>query len=212
MNTKTAVRFLNLLASWWPPNATLDIQDGVVVFRDGDTDETHKFRIPVDKIKNIPFGLIRPLPRGIGYVTQLWGVRPEYYSQWAGFWGHEGIDWGIPVGTPVLAAADGTVYQIATDPNTTHAYGICVRLKHQVGAQVYRTAYAHLSRITVAIGEEIKTGEEIGLSGSTGNSSGPHLHFSLKRDGETERAKREGRSPVWAYDLIDPTEFFIEEL
>jgi murein DD-endopeptidase MepM/ murein hydrolase activator NlpD len=91
---------------------------------------------------------------------------------------HSGQDFAVPVGTKVEAANSGTV--VKAGPNgggDGPAYGNAVVIKHSNGMF---TQYAHLSQINVKIGEQVKTGEKIALSGNTGNSSGPHLHFEIR--------------------------------
>lgn len=119
-----------------------------------------------------------------GRVTQVYGARPEYYAQF-GLDGHEGVDWGGKEGDPVLAAADGVVKLIAKDDGR-HAYGNQIRLTHTVGTDVYETIYAHLRGFVTEVkqGDAVKAGQQIGYLGSTGNSSGPHLHFSVKKNGK----------------------------
>ena len=113
----------------------------------------------------------RPLPKGVGRVTQWFGERPEKYRP-LGLAGHNGIDYSAPVGTPVLAAHEGIV-TVGEDPG---GYGKFVRVitRNRV------TIYAHLSAITRQDGDQVQAGEQIGLSGNTGWSTGPHLHFGLK--------------------------------
>ena len=89
---------------------------------------------------------------------------------------HTGIDYACPTGTPILASNDGIVVQAGFDPS---GYGNCVIILHPDGIG---TLYAHLSRIAVSKGEKVKQGDVIGYSGSTGNSTGPHLHFEARRD------------------------------
>lgn len=89
---------------------------------------------------------------------------------------HAGIDLAVPVGTPVHAARDGEVVEARWDGT----YGKAVFLDHGDGSQ---TRYAHLSRITVHDGERVRQGDVIGYSGSTGWSTGPHVHFELRFDG-----------------------------
>ncbi len=88
---------------------------------------------------------------------------------------HSGTDLAAPVGTPVLAAYAGQV-AIA---DVLGGYGITVALDHQKGTQ--QTLYAHLSELFVKPGEQVKQGDVIGLSGNTGNSTGPHLHFEVRQ-------------------------------
>ena len=92
--------------------------------------------------------------------------------------GHTGIDYALYLGTPVLAAMDGRVSRIA---NLTTGYGSHIVLDHDGGLQ---TVYAHLSRMNVSFGETVREGQVIGASGSTGNSTGPHLHFEVRRYGK----------------------------
>jgi murein DD-endopeptidase MepM/ murein hydrolase activator NlpD len=91
---------------------------------------------------------------------------------------HSGQDFAVPVGTPVHAVHGGTV--VKAGPNGAgdgSAYGNAVVIKHADG--VY-TQYAHLERIDVKVGQQVTTDDQIALSGNTGNSSGPHLHFEVR--------------------------------
>ena len=87
---------------------------------------------------------------------------------------HTGVDWAAPVGTPILAAADGTVELVGRKGG----YGNYVRIRHPNG---YSTAYGHMSRYAdgVAPGVAVKQGQIIGYVGSTGFSTGPHCHFEI---------------------------------
>lgn len=90
-------------------------------------------------------------------------------------WGraHEGIDLAVPTGTVVAAAADGVVIQSGENGG----YGISIYVDHGNGIV---TRYGHLSQAYAQVGREVKQGETIGLSGNTGNSTGPHLHFEIR--------------------------------
>ncbi|MFD4986695.1 M23 family metallopeptidase [Streptomyces sp. NPDC058374] len=91
---------------------------------------------------------------------------------------HSGQDYAVPVGTSVEAAHDGTVVKAGGNgAGDGPAYGNAVVIKH---ADKTYTQYAHLSQINVSPGQTVKTGEKIALSGNTGNSSGPHLHFETR--------------------------------
>ena len=91
--------------------------------------------------------------------------------------GHKGIDYGLPLGTPVLAAAFGTVKKIS---QSQKGYGNQVLISHTNRLQ---SRYAHLSSLSVHEGETVVKGEPLGMSGSSGNSTGPHLHFEVILDG-----------------------------
>lgn len=90
---------------------------------------------------------------------------------------HKGVDLASPTGTPVYATADGMV----DTARNFGSYGLYVRLEH--GARL-ETRYAHMSRLAVAAGQRVKKGDVIGYVGSTGRSTGPHLHYEVRIDGE----------------------------
>lgn len=115
-----------------------------------------------------------------GPITQLFGENPQFYKRW-GYAGHNGIDWGIPVGTPIKAAADGTVDKVDFENG---GYGNFVRMSHMDGNTKYNTYYAHLHSTAVKAGQKISAGTVVGFSGNTGASTGPHLHFGVKIDGQ----------------------------
>jgi murein DD-endopeptidase MepM/ murein hydrolase activator NlpD len=89
---------------------------------------------------------------------------------------HPGLDIAVPVGTQVRASGGATVNQIGDDPE----YGLYVLLDHPEG---YQTMYGHLSRIIVTDGQDVEAGEVIGLSGNSGRSTAPHLHFEIRQGG-----------------------------
>lgn len=90
---------------------------------------------------------------------------------------HRGVDIAAPQGTAVHASAEGEVVRIGHQPE---GYGNFIEIRHPNGMT---TLYAHLSRIDVASGDRLPAGERIGLVGSTGYSTGPHLHFEVRRGG-----------------------------
>ncbi len=99
------------------------------------------------------------------------------FGQSGGRWSsgrHTGLDFAGRTGTDIKAAASGTVVKAGYDG----AYGNCVEIKHANG---WTTVYAHLSDIDVRKGQKVQTGDQIGDMGSTGNSTGPHLHFEVKK-------------------------------
>jgi len=120
-----------------------------------------------------------------GPITQLFGENPEFYKRW-GYAGHNGIDWGIPTGTPIVAAADGTVDKVDFENG---GYGNFVKMSHMDGDTKYYTYYAHLHSTSVKAGQKISTGTVVGLSNNTGASTGPHLHFGIKIDGQNPAYK-----------------------
>lgn len=122
-------------------------------------------------------GLIHPCSGAT--ITQRWGERPEAYAQFGDMFGHNGVDFGTPMRTPILALADGEVAMVAADIS----YGSYVRLYHP--RLRLCSFYAHLDSATVTAGQTVTAGTQIGLSGNTGNSTGPHLHFEVRVMDET---------------------------
>lgn len=89
---------------------------------------------------------------------------------------HTGIDLAAPTGTPVYATADGVVSRA----DWFSSYGLYISVEHGASMQ---TRYAHLSRLAVASGDSVKKGDLIGYVGSTGRSTGPHLHYEVRVEG-----------------------------
>ncbi|WP_409434003.1 peptidoglycan DD-metalloendopeptidase family protein [Litorimonas sp. RW-G-Af-16] len=91
---------------------------------------------------------------------------------------HNGIDLKGDLGAPIFASADGVVHLVTTEPK----WGNRVVLNHSTG---YQTLYGHMNNFTVSPGQYVKAGDVIGTVGSTGQSTGPHLHFEIRKDGQT---------------------------
>lgn len=107
-------------------------------------------------------------------VTSNFGTRIDPFLGRAAL--HSGIDFSAPVGLPVKATASGTVI----DAGRNGGYGNMVEIDHGDGIT---TRYAHLSRIKVESGQKVERGTVIGLAGSTGRSTGPHVHYEVRRKG-----------------------------
>ncbi len=111
-------------------------------------------------------GFFRPVP---GTITSMYGWRPQFGRL------HHGIDLHLNVGDTVRAALSGTVERIGYDP---HGYGNYLILTHPDGLS---TLYGHLSYALAGQGQEVYAGAPIAIGGNTGNSTGPHLHFEVRR-------------------------------
>lgn len=106
-----------------------------------------------------------------GFVTRGVGSGQEYGVA------HPGLDIAVPSATEVRAAGGGSVVEVSETPE----YGKMIRLSHPDG---YETLYGHLSQILVKQGDKVALGAVIGLSGNTGRSTAPHLHFEMRRNGQ----------------------------
>jgi murein DD-endopeptidase MepM/ murein hydrolase activator NlpD len=114
-------------------------------------------------------------PLAASTTTSSYGMRE--HPVLGGMKAHKGIDLAAPVGTPVYATADGTVERA----DWFSSYGLYVAIEH--GSDL-ETRYAHMSRLAVAAGEHVHKGEIIGYVGTTGRSTGPHLHYEVRVGGE----------------------------
>jgi hypothetical protein len=116
-----------------------------------------------------------PVPAS-SIVTQSFAehVHRAKVNNWTNYNG--GIDWAVPSGSPIAAAQDGTVSIVRNDAT---GYGTHVRIQHAEG---YLTIYGHLMDFNVRVGDKVKAGQVIGRSDNTGNSTGPHLHFELRKN------------------------------
>jgi len=117
-----------------------------------------------------------PPKKGTGTFTTP--TRGTITSRYGARWGrnHNGIDIAAPIGTPVKAADGGEVIFAGTYGN----YGKLIKIDHGAGFVTY---YGHLSKINVKVGDKVYKGQTIGAVGKTGNSTGPHLHFEIRKNG-----------------------------
>ncbi len=112
---------------------------------------------------------------GKGYFVKAWsGIMTQDFHDT-----YRARDFGMPIGSKVGASAGGRV--IAAQTGWSGGYGNVIIIQHPNGAQ---TLYAHLSKILVTVGETVEQRQTIGLSGSTGRSTGPHLHFEIRHWGD----------------------------
>lgn len=120
------------------------------------------------------------IPRGLpvnGYITDGFGMRRNPFNG-EGREVHEGLDIAVDFGTPVAATADGLVIYAAP-----HAgYGNLVIVYHSNGIT---SRYGHLSRIAVEAGQRVKRGDQVGNVGSTGRSTGPHVHYEIRENDQS---------------------------
>jgi murein DD-endopeptidase MepM/ murein hydrolase activator NlpD len=119
------------------------------------------------------FLLANPVPGGRLGDGFAWRIHPILHMRKH----HDGVDYDGPMGTPILAAGDGTVALISWQPG----YGRYVRVRHDEG---YFTTYAHIARAAqgLSVGQRVSQGQIIAYVGSTGLSTGPHLYYELRKD------------------------------
>ncbi|NDP20844.1 MAG: peptidoglycan DD-metalloendopeptidase family protein [Paludibacter sp.] len=101
-----------------------------------------------------------------------WRIDPVYHTRRF----HEGMDFTAPIGADIFATGNGTIQSAGWQ----QGYGNCVQVNHGYG---YLTLYGHMSAIKVRVGQSVKRGDVIGLVGSTGKSTGPHLHYEVHYKG-----------------------------
>jgi murein DD-endopeptidase MepM/ murein hydrolase activator NlpD len=140
---------------------------------------------PITGTAEAPVAFSSPIPqRGISVPSRMplegasltsgFGMRS--HPVLGGRRRHTGIDLAAPTGTPVYATADG----IVSRADWYSSYGLYISVEHGASMQ---TRYAHLSRLAVAAGDSVKKGDLIGYVGSTGRSTGPHLHYEVRVEG-----------------------------
>ncbi|MFW5655920.1 MAG: DUF5930 domain-containing protein [Roseicyclus sp.] len=132
-------------------------------------DELNLYRIAAEQV---PFSM--PVVSNFR-LTSGFGYRRDPINGGRRF--HAGTDFAGPRGTPILSTGDGTVVFAGRQ----RGYGLMVEVRHPFG---FTTRYAHLSRIRVAEGERVSRGERIGDMGNTGRSTGTHLHYEVRRNGD----------------------------
>jgi murein DD-endopeptidase MepM/ murein hydrolase activator NlpD len=115
-------------------------------------------------------------PTVVAFNSSSYGWRIDPFTGYKAF--HEGLDFPANTGTPIRAAADGIVSFSEHTPD----YGNIVKIQHGSGLE---TRYAHASKLLVHVGERVVKGQEVAEVGSTGRSTGPHLHYEIRLNGES---------------------------
>ena len=116
-------------------------------------------------------GVPQVLPASLDFISSGFGYRSDPFTGAAAF--HAGLDFRGPIGAPIYAAAKGRV----TFAGVKQGYGNCIEIDHGNGLT---TRYAHMSAFRARVGQEVAPGNVIGAIGSTGRSTGPHLHFEVR--------------------------------
>ncbi|MDE8651810.1 M23 family metallopeptidase [Novosphingobium album (ex Liu et al. 2023)] len=125
----------------------------------------------MDALERSLAGIPQVQPAHVAYVSSSYGYRADPFTGAAAF--HAGLDFPGPMGSPIYAAAKGVVSFVGT----RQGYGNCIEIDHGNGLM---TRYAHLSRFGTHVGAKIAAGTAIAAMGSTGRSTGPHLHFEVR--------------------------------
>jgi murein DD-endopeptidase MepM/ murein hydrolase activator NlpD len=120
-------------------------------------------------------GIPQVIPAAAQYISSGFGYRSDPFDGDAAF--HAGLDFKAPFGAPVVAAAWGRVAVVGQ----RNGYGNVVEINHGNGLL---TRYAHMSAFRTRVGQPVRAGEVIGAVGSTGRSTGPHLHFEVRLNGQ----------------------------
>ena len=134
--------------------------------------------------------MIRPF-KGTYPVTQEWGINPQNYIQF-GLKGHNGVDYGTPTGTPIIAPHSGKVIEAAFDQ---YGYGMYVKIENEVEGSIL----AHFKSFNVNAGDTVSEGQQVGISDNTGNSTGPHLHWGYFRKPRNKSDGYSGTTNPWNY-------------
>ncbi|MCX7878551.1 MAG: M23 family metallopeptidase [Ignavibacteria bacterium] len=165
-------------------NSYLNERGLLEISHSGGEQSAHKQVNLIDKIdyfekKSVVFySTIRELPLGLphyGKVTSDYGYRRNPFGGYGGEF-HPGVDFKGEIGEPVTATGDGIVIK----SEWYGGYGNCVIIKHNSG---YESLYGHMSKLNAVTGQEVKAGDLIGYIGSTGRSTGPHLHYEIRKNG-----------------------------
>ena len=154
--------------------AVIEYKNGQEVGREILKEEIYADAVPkiIERGTKIPPTYIKPISGG----RQSSGFGARSAPTKGASTNHKGIDWAVPIGTTVAASNAGTVVHAGW----ASGYGYAVYINHADGRQ---TRYGHLSKVLVKTGQTVSQGERIALSGNTGRSTGPHLHFEIRING-----------------------------
>lgn len=170
------------------------------------------YRLPLDYVPYPINAWYDRSPAGDGISTRFDGVNiPNYPINGKNYFhdGHKGVDFGVSTGTSVKVAAGGVVYakvDYCTDPYSAtcgNGFGYHVKIRHSTAVDSYPkvSVSAHLSSVSVALNANVSCGQQVGLSGNTGRSTGPHLHFELWND-STATARIDPFIDYWYYQTF----------
>ena len=120
-------------------------------------------------------GIPQVIPAAAQYISSGFGYRSDPFEGNAAF--HAGLDFKAPMGAPIYSAARGKIAFVGQRAG----YGNCIEIDHGNGL---RTRYAHMSAFRARVGDLVRPGQQIGAVGSTGRSTGPHLHFEVRLHGQ----------------------------
>lgn len=154
--------------------AVIQYKNGTEQGREILKEEVYAEAVPkiVERGTKIPPTYIKPISGG--RLSSGFGARSAPTKGASTY--HKGVDWATPIGTPVAASNAGTV----VTAGWVSGYGYAVFINHADGRQ---TRYGHLSKVLVKVGQTVSQGQKIALSGNTGRSTGPHLHFEIRING-----------------------------
>ena len=154
--------------------AVIEYKNGQEVGREILKEEIYADAVPkiIERGTKIPPTYIKPISGG--RLSSGFGARSAPTK--GASTNHKGVDWAVPIGTTVAASNAGTVVHAGW----ASGYGYAVYINHADGRQ---TRYGHLSKVLVKAGQTVSQGERIALSGNTGRSTGPHLHFEIRING-----------------------------
>ncbi|MDE6620091.1 MAG: M23 family metallopeptidase [Lachnospiraceae bacterium] len=154
--------------------AVISYKNGQEIGREILKEEIYAEAVPkiVERGTKIPPTYIKPISGG--RLSSGFGARSAPTKGASTY--HKGVDWATPIGTSVVASNAGTVVHAGW----ASGYGYAVYINHSDGRQ---TRYGHLSKVLVKVGQTVSQGERIALSGNTGRSTGPHLHFEIRING-----------------------------
>ena len=154
--------------------AVIEYENGQEIGREILKEQVYAEAVPkiVERGTKIPPTYIKPISGG--RLSSNFGARSAPTK--GASTNHRGIDWAVPIGTSVVASNTGTV----AFAGWASGYGYAVYINHADGRQ---TRYGHLSKVLVKTGQSVSQGERIALSGNTGRSTGPHVHFEIRIGG-----------------------------
>ncbi len=177
------------------------IDEDTIIIRETLKPDLYAQILELAEIEMLSTPLIFLWPTNSKVLTQSFGNNPTYYGQW-GLPGHEGLDMRAAMGSPIVAAFGGEV----VGNYKSNSYGWAVKIKATIRGDEYEATYAHMeSQSRLGIGQLVQQGDFIGSADSTGNSTGSHLHLTLKKKGATAAGETDYKN-----DIIDPTDYFEE--